>query len=107
MDNDNDFLTSESIVTTFADGSSQTQATAVIVNDAIPEGNETFILTISEVSSGLIGSLSTMRLIIRANDQPYGLFQYHMVSVRFHVSDHSLLHLYYIRLPCHNKCKNL
>lgn len=76
---DMDFFT-ENIVTTFADGSAETQATAVIRNDAIPETNETFIFTITDVSSGQIGALNSMQLIIRANDQPNGLFQYSTVS---------------------------
>lgn len=81
MDTDNDFFSS-SIITTFADGSAETEATAVIRNDALPEGNETFTLTISDLSTGaVIGAVNTMQLIIRANDQPYGLFQYHMVNV--------------------------
>lgn len=82
VDPDDDFLTSQSIVTTFFDGSAETEATAVIINDAIPEGNETFTLRISDISSGAIGALNTMQLIIRANDQPYGVFQYHMVGTQ-------------------------
>lgn len=78
----NSDLISSSIVTTFADGSNTATATAVIRNDAIPETNETFTLTISGLSpeAAQIGSPSSMQLIIRANDQPFGLFQFRPVS---------------------------
>lgn len=78
MNTNNDFFTG-SIVTTFADGSDEAEATVVIRNDAIPETNETFTLRIVGLSSGAIGVMNTMQLIISANDQPHGLLQFHMV----------------------------
>ena len=81
MDPNGDFSSGTSIVTTFADGSSQSTATAVINNDNIPEGNETFTLTILDVSSGaMVGTPASMQLIIRANDEPHGRFQFDTVS---------------------------
>jgi len=79
MDPGNDFI-GDNIVTTFSDGSVSSNATAIITNDAVPETNETFILSIVGLSSGTIGSPSTMRLIIRANDGHYGFFQFEAVS---------------------------
>lgn len=79
LDPADDFV-SDSIVTTFADGDDQATATAVIRNDNLPEGNETFTLTISGLSSGEIGDASSMQLIIRANDEPNGRFQFDAVS---------------------------
>lgn len=68
-------------MTTFDDGSSQTTATAVLRNDNIPEGNETFTLTISSLSSGAqVGARSSMQIIVRASDEPYGRFQFDTVS---------------------------
>lgn len=81
LDPNGDFFSGSGIVTTFADGSGQTTATAVIRNDNIPEGNETFTLTISSLSSGAqVGSRASMQLIIRANDEPYGRLLFHNVS---------------------------
>lgn len=89
MDPNNDIF-SDSLVTTFADGSSQTTATVVIINDNIPEGNETFTLTISGLSSGAqTGTRPSMQLIIRASDEPYGSFQYNTVS---HLPTHPSIH---------------
>lgn len=67
---------------TFLDGSTENSATLVIRNDAIPEGNETFTLTIVEARNGaVIGSRNTMQLIIRASDRPHGLIQFHSVRL--------------------------
>lgn len=78
MDPNSDFLAT-SLVTTFADGANQTMATAVIINDNTPEGNETFTLTISSSAGAQIGPRPSMQLIIRASDEPHGLFQFDMV----------------------------
>lgn len=69
-------------MTTFNDGMDRVSAVAVIINDNIPEGNETFILTISELvpTTAQIGGLSSMMLVIRANDQPHGSLQFDPVS---------------------------
>lgn len=78
-DPNGDFF-SRSIVTSFSDGATSASAVGIILNDNIPEGNETFTLTITSVSSGAtIGARSTLSLTIRANDEPYGLLQFHMV----------------------------
>ena len=69
-------------MTTFNDGVDRVSATAVILNDNIPEGNETFTLMISELVpiSAEIGALSLMQLVITANDQPHGLVQFDSVT---------------------------
>ena len=74
-------LSTANIVTTFQDGTDRVSATALIINDDDPEGNETFILTISELvpRTAQIGVLSSMRLVIRANDQPNGILQFDLV----------------------------
>ena len=100
MDPNNDFL-STTLVVTFADGSGQVSATAVIRNDNIPEGNETFTLTITAVSGGAqIGSLSSMELIIRASDEPHGLLQFDTVRI---ISSFSSLT---INKMCDARCGN-
>ena len=80
MDPDSDF-SFQSLVTTFNDGVDRVSATAVIINDNIPEGNETFSLMISELvpTTAQIGALSSMQLVIAANDQPHGLLQFDSV----------------------------
>jgi hypothetical protein len=82
LDPNGDFTSGgNGIVTTFPDGGRQAIATAVIRNDNIPEGNETFILTIMDVSSGaVVGTPASLQLIIRANDEPQGRFQFDAVS---------------------------
>lgn len=80
QDPNNDFL-ANSIVVTFASGSDEASAVALLRNDDVPEGNETFLLTISDVGSGAqIGSPSVIQLIIRASDQPFGLLRFDEVS---------------------------
>ena len=59
----------------------QSSATVVIRNDAVPEGNETFTVEITGARFGAeVGERNTMQLIIRASDEPYGAFQFESVS---------------------------
>ena len=76
-------LSTPNIVTTFQDGTNRVSATALIINDNVPEGNETFVLTISELvpRTAQIGALSSMLLVIRANDQPNGMLQFDSVRL--------------------------
>lgn len=47
----------------------------------MPEGNETYTVEISSVASGAeIGAVNTMQLVILANDEPHGNFQFVEVS---------------------------
>ena len=81
IDPDSDF-SFQSIVTTFNDGVDRISAIAVINNDNIPEDNETFSLTISELvpTTAQIGAQRSMQLVIAANDQPHGVLQFDMVT---------------------------
>jgi len=75
----NDFFTDE-VVAFFADGSSTATAVLTVVNDLIPENNETFVWRI--VNSGLaqIGTRPSIEVVIRASDQPQGVLQFAMVT---------------------------
>ena len=70
----------------FPDGATTASAVLVLHNDAIPEGNETFQVEITNVfgSGGIepeIGSQSTMELVVLASDEPHGEFQFAEVRV--------------------------
>ena len=55
-------------------------ATLILLNDAIPEGNETFVVQITSTRLGAeIGRQNTLILVVRANDEPYGQFQFDQV----------------------------
>lgn len=81
-------------MTTFNDGVDRISAIAVINNDNVPEDNETFSLTISDLvpTTARIGALRSMQLVIVANDQPHGVLQFDLVT-----SAHDIV------LPCNNK----
>ena len=65
----------------FNDGVTSASGTLFVRNDAIPEGNETYIVNISSVFGGaIIGSPSILELTITANDEPYGLVQFSQVT---------------------------
>lgn len=65
----------------FLDGVTQASAVVIVRNDAVPEGNETFTVRITGARFGAeVGNRSTMQLIIRANDEPHGAFQFDQVS---------------------------
>ena len=69
------------LVATFPDGTTSISAIITIRNDAVPEGNETFILQITGTRFGAeVGSQSTMALVIRASDEPHGAVQFDPVS---------------------------
>ena len=54
-------------------------------NDAIPEGNETFLLQIIDTRFGAeVGDVNTMLLTVRASDEPFGQFQFNEVSAGGH-----------------------
>ena len=65
----------------FPDGSASEQGSMIVINDAIPEGNETFLLRITETRFGAdIGAMDTMLLTIQASDEPFGKFQFNEVN---------------------------
>ena len=75
-----DFLATTSVVS-FNDGVATSDATLVIVNDNLPEGNETFTVTITDARNGAeIGIRNTMTLVILASDEPFGSMQFDSVS---------------------------
>lgn len=77
---------SRNVVVAFADGVTTASATLILVNDVIPEGNETFIVQITSTRLGAeIGRQNTMELVVRANDEPYGQFQFSQVCEVFSV----------------------
>ena len=58
----------------------------MVRNDAVPEGNETFTVEISGARFGAeVGDRSTMQLIIRANDEPFGAFQFDTVNTIIYI----------------------
>lgn len=100
-----DFFSSSDAVS-FTNGQTTANAVLLLRNDAVPEGNETFIVEITGETpkkhskmfylrfciikslfwlagtrfGAEIGSVSRLVLIVRANDDPYGEFQFSMVS---------------------------
>ena len=75
-----DFFSTNNVVF-FGNGVTSASATLILVNDAIPEGNETFIVQITSTRYGAeIGSQNTLILVVRANDEPYGRFQFDQVG---------------------------
>ena len=80
-DPDSDFFANESVAF-FNDGSSQTAAVVTVVNDNLPEGNETFIWRIVDTGLASVGSRSSTEVIISASDQPHGVFQFNTVRWR-------------------------
>ena len=67
-----DFL-SVSNTAVFNDGDVSTTGTLVLINDAIPEANETFLVEIVDARYGAeLGSQTTLLLTVEASDEPYG-----------------------------------
>ena len=79
-DPNNDFFSNE-VVAFFSDGSSTAMAVLVVVNDVIPENNETFIWRLVDTGQAELGSSPTIEVIILASDQPHGLLQFTMVTI--------------------------
>ena len=78
--NGDDFF-GTNVVAPFPNGVSRASAVVIVRNDAVPEGNETFTVQITGARFGAeIGERNTMQLIIRANDEPHGAFQFNSVS---------------------------
>ncbi len=65
----------------FDDGVTSSSVTAFIVDDALPEGNETFTVVIDDARNGAeVGLRNTMILVIQASDEPFGAVQFQAVS---------------------------
>ena len=71
----------------FEEGVTSSSVTAFIVDDALPEGNETFTVVIDDARNGAeVGLRNTMTLIIQASDAPFGAVQFQAVSSQHCVS---------------------
>ncbi len=76
-----DFL-SPNVVVIFDDGATTSNAVFSLLNDNLPEGNETFLLEITFARLGAeIGAQNTMTLVITANDEPHGQLGFSQVGV--------------------------
>ncbi len=65
----------------FVEGAVSTVGTLILINDAIPEGNETFVVEIIDARFGAeLGSLTTLLLTVEASDEPYGRISFDDVS---------------------------
>lgn len=65
----------------FSDGMESASGTLFILNDVIPEGNETYLVNITSIfGRATIGSPSILELTITANDEPYGRVQFSQVT---------------------------
>ena len=65
----------------FSDGVESISGTLFVRSDTFPEGNETFIVEITRVFGPTIGSPSTLKLTITANDEPHGFVQFSQVGI--------------------------
>ena len=66
---------------TFTDGQTNTNGFLIIINDATPEINQTFIVRITQASFGAeLGSISNLRLTIIASDNAFGVISFDAVS---------------------------
>lgn len=79
VDVDSDFFANEAVAF-FSDGSSQAVAVVTVVNDNIPEGNETFVWRIVNTGVAQLGRRNSTEVIISASDQPHGELQFAMVT---------------------------
>ncbi len=80
--NDGDFLAT-TYVASFDAGVTQATVTVFIVDDALPEGNETFTVVIDDARNGAeVGLRNTMTLVIQASDEPFGALQFDTVNTR-------------------------
>ena len=66
----------------FGDGVSEQNITVYVMNDSEPEGDEAFTITLKGNSEGTsIGSPKTLEVVIRANDDAYGVFSLDQLSL--------------------------
>lgn len=66
----------------FGDGVSEQNIIVYVMNDSEPEGDETFTITLKGNSEGTsIGSPKTLEVVIRANDDAYGVFSLDQLSL--------------------------
>ncbi len=76
-----DFL-SVSNTALFSEGQSTATGTLVLLNDVIPEGNETFVVEIVDTRFGAEpGSQTTLLLTVLASDEPHGRISFDEVWV--------------------------
>ena len=71
-----------SAVVTIPDGVTTVNTVLVLINDNIPEGNETFLVEITGTRLGAeIGAQNTMELVVMANDEPHGQLEFEQVEI--------------------------
>lgn len=73
----------------FNDGVSSTTGTLILINDAIPEGNETFLVMIVDARFGAeLGTQTSLLLTVQASDEPYGRISFDEVRKTLLKSKH-------------------
>ena len=82
-----DFLAREEIAA-FNDGVTTASVQFYVRADSLAEGNETYLVRITDVlGGGEISSPSTMTLIISANDEPFGVVTFQESSRNIQVAE--------------------
>ena len=72
----------------FANGVSEQTITIYVTNDTIPEGDETLSIKLTRNSgSTVIGDPNTLEVVIRANDDAYGVFSLDSSSLSKTISE--------------------
>ena len=83
----NDFLAREESVS-FGDGVTMASVQFYVVADSFAEGNETYIVRITDIlGGGEISQPSSMLLVIMANDEPFGVVTFQESSQNIQVTE--------------------
>lgn len=65
----------------FAEGETESNGFLVLINDAVPEVNQTYIVDIIDARFGAeVGPNDRLYLTVRASDDPFGRIQFESVS---------------------------
>lgn len=72
----------------FANGVSEQNITIYVLDDSIPEGDESLTITLTRNSGGtIIGNPKVLEVVIRANDDAYGVFNLDLSSLSKTISE--------------------
>ena len=83
----NDFLAREESVS-FGDGVTMASVQFYVMADSFAEGNETYIVRITDIlGGGEISQPSSMLLVIMANDEPFGVVTFQESSQNIQVTE--------------------